>query len=110
MKSTFKSATPSPQATDMSRLFSTAFDELCSWLIELLHTGVIISIVDVGCEYETICKRRKETAKPNMFRTSSIQSRLLHRYGGMLHFEKHSNNEVNIFDIKFFINKRKKMF
>ncbi|CAF4309033.1 unnamed protein product [Rotaria socialis] len=28
-----------------------------------------------------------------MFRTSSIQSRLLHRYGGMLHFEKHSNNE-----------------
>ncbi|CAF3484338.1 unnamed protein product [Rotaria socialis] len=30
IKSTFKSATPNPQTTDMSRLFSTAFDELCS--------------------------------------------------------------------------------
>ncbi|CAM4837602.1 unnamed protein product [Rotaria magnacalcarata] len=61
---------------------------------KLIHTGVIIFIVNVSCEYETICKRRKEAAKPNIFRTSSIQCRLLHRYGGMLHFEKHSNNEV----------------
>ncbi|CAF3938297.1 unnamed protein product [Rotaria sp. Silwood1] len=93
IKSTFKVATPNPETSDMSRFFSTSFDELCSWLIEILNTGVIISIVDVSCEYKTICQRRKETLKPNMLRTSSIQSRLIHRYGDMLHFEKRSNNE-----------------
>ncbi|CAF3390230.1 unnamed protein product, partial [Rotaria sp. Silwood2] len=93
IKSTFKVATPNPQTSDISRLFSTSFDELCSWLIEILNTGVIMSIVDVSCEYKTICQRRKETLKPNMLRTSSIQSRLIHRYGDMLHFEKRSNNE-----------------
>jgi hypothetical protein len=97
-QSRFSSNTSRPQGTD---LFRTGFDDLCTWLIEMLHDGHIVSMMDVSAEYKTIIERRQEKQKPNMFRTSSIQARLKHKYGNTLHFEKNSNNEVSISDITF---------
>ncbi|CAF3953138.1 unnamed protein product, partial [Rotaria sp. Silwood1] len=89
-------APPCPQSNNCSDLFATAFDELCSWLIELLRSGLIVSMMDISTEYRIIAERRKENPKANMFRTSSIQKRLKFKYGDKLYFYKQSNNEVNL--------------
>ncbi|CAF1472172.1 unnamed protein product [Rotaria sordida] len=93
IQSKFHQAPPCPQIKNCSGLFATAFDELCSWLIDLLHSGLIVSMIDISTEYRIIAERRKENPKANMFRTSSIQKRIKFKYGDKLYFYKQSNNE-----------------
>ncbi|CAF3305789.1 unnamed protein product [Rotaria sp. Silwood2] len=93
IKSTLHVSAPNPQECSTGSLFSNGFDELCSWLIEILYSGLIVSMVDISIEYETIIKQRNEKLKPNMCRTSCIQDRLKFKYGDLLHFVKKSNTE-----------------
>ena len=101
IQSIINSAAPCPQRIDTSHMFPTAFDELCSWIMELLYSGWIVSLMNVSTEYKIISERRKENQKPNMFRTASIQTRLKTKYGDLLRFEKNSGNEVRISYITF---------
>ncbi|CAF3490847.1 unnamed protein product [Rotaria sordida] len=106
IQSKFHEAPPCPQIKNCSGLFTTAFDELCSWLIDLLHSGLIVSMIDISTEYRIIAERRKENAKANMFRTSSIQKRFKFKYGDKLYFYKQSNNEgvfVGLSDPCFYV-------
>ncbi|CAF3933472.1 unnamed protein product [Rotaria sp. Silwood2] len=89
-KSTLYKSSLNDKDSNINSLFSSAFDELCSWLIELLQNGWLVSMVDVSAEYKVIVEQRKEVPKPNMFRTSSIQDRLKFKFGDMLQFEKQS--------------------
>ena len=61
-----------PQTFDVSGFFEAAFDELCAWLMEILHDGSIVSMTDLSYDYGVIIERRKEKLNPCMLRTSSI--------------------------------------
>ena len=81
-----------------SRLFSSGFDELCAWLLELLESGILVPMIDIANQYERILTRRKESATESMLRTTFIRNRLEKKYGSLLCFEKLNNYEVNCID------------
>ncbi|CAF3347405.1 unnamed protein product [Rotaria sp. Silwood2] len=87
------SAPPRPTKDESCRLYSNGFDELCGWVLAILYSGSLISLIDVAAQYEKIMKCRKEQFTMHMLRTTCIRDRLKNKFGDSLHFEKISNYE-----------------
>ncbi|CAF3810316.1 unnamed protein product, partial [Rotaria magnacalcarata] len=71
--------------------YSNSFEELCVWLLSVLHDGFVVALKDIAKQYEDILNRHQEKITLHMLRTTSIRDRLMNKFGDRLCFDKLSN-------------------
>ncbi|CAF1012305.1 unnamed protein product [Didymodactylos carnosus] len=93
-KNTVTDDTPTPLTSSSGLvIFESAFDELCDWLIGILNTGTIVSMMTIQQKYSQILNLRNNKITDSIVRPLYIRKRLENRFCDLLHFETPSDKK-----------------